>query len=218
MCLCAFLAFLHALQASRQHQQQVLAGDTPAWTPERSWHGVLTESAESSAVDVGVPVQQQQLAASSTKHAGSKAAVAAAAAAGRRGESVQRSGAGNKQQQKQQKVADAGQAAGSRHAQVQQQQQDRSPLTAGQAATQQLAKAAVTIQQQKLQQAQDQQVQRLQQVYAVRGQQFGAVKPAAVPREEVAVQDKACAAPQPSEAEAALRVRSSVVGAGGETY
>ena len=56
---CVSVAVL-TMQAAKQHQQQLLAGEAPTWQPEQSWHGVLTDSAESSAVDVAAPGQQQQ--------------------------------------------------------------------------------------------------------------------------------------------------------------
>lgn len=78
------------VQVAKQHQQQLLSGQAPAWQPDRSWHGVLTDSAESSAVDVSASQQQQQQqgvprAPPEPKHAagaaGANSSVAAATAA-----------------------------------------------------------------------------------------------------------------------------------------
>jgi hypothetical protein len=73
---CVSVAVL-TMQAAKQHQQQLLAGEAPTWQPEQSWHGVLTDSAESSAVDVAAPGQQQQqqrVAASGMQQKGQHAA------------------------------------------------------------------------------------------------------------------------------------------------
>lgn len=184
----AAAALLLYTQVARQHQQQLLSGDAPAWQPQHSWHGVLTDSAESSAVDVGLLVQetaatqqqhqhhrQQQQDGGRRKSAGGVHAAPPAGKSGRNGggssssnQTASRQPMAQKQHHQQQPgYKTVVPAVASPYLQQQQQHQQHHQVQQQQQQHRQDARLAKQQQQQQHERVQQQQQQQLQQTYAV---------------------------------------------------
>lgn len=197
-------------QVAKQHQQQLEEGEAPGWQPERSWHGVLTDSAESSAVDVAAPAPQPQLlnAGSMQQSAACTPGSSSAAKAGPVGRTVEQ----RRQQQHAGRApgpAAAGVSPYLQHQQhaavrpdtlevedVKRQQRDRQQ--------QQLAQLQAAQHQKQLQQQQQmQQMHAVRSLSPTRAMDLGAV---AALREKAVAESRVLVAAHISQAEEALRV------------